>query len=73
MKPRFNIGDSVYFRGGRIGVRRAVVQSVILRENDVPLREPVYVVSLMPTLLATFYESQLFASPPEVGAKGRQS
>ncbi len=64
MKPKYKVGDTVYYRRGTEGFRSAIVQGISTGDGKKNHREPVYTIRLQPSVSATLWESELYLTLP---------
>lgn len=57
MKSKFNIGDTVYYRNGRFGVKKCKVVKV---SQAVTKDEPLYDISWLPTGKTIIFGHEIF-------------
>lgn len=63
-EPKYNVGDTVYYRNGKYGVQTCKVESVSTGYQGslhfFPYDEPIYTIRWQPTGHAVAHESSLF-------------
>lgn len=64
MKPKYKIGQKVYYQIGNNKKFEAVVCSVETGNPQYDYKEPVYTIFILPSVLTTLYESELIEITP---------